>query len=146
MSVFRTAQPFGRPAKVPPVPVSAPVGTRTFRLVDATPADWLLCVELDATGADIDGTIVKVAKTRELQRTHQDGQVDTLGRLHTFDRSLLQVVSRSGVSETWDIVPPFQAGDQIQAEQVVYSGASDGSDPITLQDKDRASRAWTVLD
>ncbi len=131
--------------------------TRTFRLDDATPDDWLLCTELDNSGGVLDnrerdqdgnpiGEIpaVKVAKTRELQRTHQDNQRDMAGRWHVFDGSLLQVVSRLGVTETWVPIPEFWVGDQIQAEEVVYSGALDGSTDITLQDTNRAGRAWAV--
>lgn len=149
-----------QPMQVPSVARRAPseavaVRTRTFQLEDATPDDWLLCKELDSSGQVIDNRelgegglpigeipIVKIAKTRELQRTWQDGEEDTLGRLHTFDESLRQTVTRNEISETWIPIPMFQIGDQIQATQVVYSGAVDGENAITLQDANPAGRAW----
>lgn len=153
-------------------PAAAAV-TRTFRLWDATPDDFLLCKELTASGALLDNRerdangvpigeipLVKIAKVRELQRSHQDGKTDNLGRKHVFDGSLLQVVSRGGISETVVIVPPFQPqglntdgtpdttkpGDQIQAREVVRSGAWFAGKQITLMDATDAGRAWTVLE
>ncbi len=150
MTILRTAQPFARPGKVPPIP-EASTRTRTFRLEDATPADWLLCRELGEDGTVIpNAPVVKVAKAWELQRTRQDFEtngrrLDSVGRKHEFDTSLLQVVTRGSITETWVIVPAFALGDQIQAEQVTYSGAFDGTTAITLMDNS-PGRAWAILD
>ncbi len=146
MSIFRTAQPFVRPAKVH-IPAAEAASTRTFRLVRATDTDVLLCEELDANGTvNPDAHLVSVAKTRELQRTWQDGRIDTLGRFHRFDSAFQQRVTRGGIAEVWIVIPQFQVGDQIQVLSVVHTGITQNNIPLTLIDANLAARAWAAIE
>lgn len=149
MTILRTAQPFSRPAKIPPAPVPGTSARRAF-LLKAIRDDYLVCRELDADGAEAANDTL-VAKPWLLQRTPFDGTVrneSTLTYLTGEERISTRPAPDQGpgelVEEIQLVIPRFTLDDFLYATLEIYTGvATEGGAEVVWQ-SEYGGRAWTA--
>jgi hypothetical protein len=128
--------------------ISAPQTTLAqYKIVDATPADYLICHTWDGTTEGV--SAINVAKSPELRNPGSE-VIDSntysysyTGAYTTLKRLSSVTIATVTTTEKQDIVPRFLAGSIIMAATVNgTTGVSVSGTPLTIQDINVAARNW----
>ncbi len=149
MSIFRTAQPFARPAKNPPSGGTAASTTQTFFLT-VIRDDMFFSWPFASDGALVMDKVVRIAKPNILRRATYDGKtINGIRYTHltTTQRRAHRVGSSSVTDEIQVIVPDWEPGEiitanRVQFTDVFFTNTSGVQEQVLWQDVNDGARAF----